>query len=150
MWRGGYITGIGTAGLISDFKFLGLTDETERREMMLEAIGAIHVILSAGPGYDIDGKYQPVRACASDLAHLGIGQICRPYEQPFRTACLSIVSPHSSSATCTAERGWEIVPANLIQSRYIQSYWKVNTEGCENVERHPNSKVWRIARSIRV
>ena len=49
--------GIGTGGLISDFKLLGLTDETERREMMLKAMGAIHVILSAGPGYDIDGKY---------------------------------------------------------------------------------------------
>ena len=49
--------GIGTGGLISDFKLLGLTDETERREMMLKANGAIHVFLSAGPGYDIDGKY---------------------------------------------------------------------------------------------
>ena len=47
-------------------------------------------------------------------------------------------------------RGWEIVSANFIQSRYIQSYWKVNTEGCENVEWHPDSKVWRIAQSIRV
>ena len=45
-------------------------------------------------------------------------------------------------------RGWEIVSANFIQSRYIQSYWKVYTEGRENVERRPDSKVWRIARTI--
>ena len=42
MWRGRYITGIGTGGLISDFRLLGLTDESERREMMLEAIDTIH------------------------------------------------------------------------------------------------------------
>ena len=57
MWRGRYITGIGTGGLRSDFRLLGLTDESERREMMLEAIGAIHIFLSGGLGYDIDGKY---------------------------------------------------------------------------------------------
>ena len=49
--------GIGTGGLISDCKLLGLTDESERREMMLEAIDTIHAILPARPGYDIDGKY---------------------------------------------------------------------------------------------
>ena len=44
MCRGRYITGIGTGGLISDFKLLGLTDKFERREMMPEAIDTIHAI----------------------------------------------------------------------------------------------------------
>ena len=44
MCRGGYIMGIGTGGLISDFKLLGLTDKFERREMMPEAIDTIHAI----------------------------------------------------------------------------------------------------------
>ena len=39
-----YITGIGTGGLISDFKLLGLTVKFERREMMPEAIDTIHAI----------------------------------------------------------------------------------------------------------
>ena len=44
MWQGGHIMGIGTGGLISDFKLLGLTDESERSEMMLEAIDTIQAI----------------------------------------------------------------------------------------------------------
>jgi len=150
MCRGRYIMGIGPGGLISDFELLGLTDEPTRREMMLEAIDIIHEIWAAGPGYDIDSKYWSVKIHKSVLPHLGIGQICRPYQQPFPTVCLSIVSPSSSSATYAAERGWEIVSANFIQSRYIHSHWMAYAEGCEKVKRRPDPKIWRIARSILV
>jgi alkanesulfonate monooxygenase SsuD/methylene tetrahydromethanopterin reductase-like flavin-dependent oxidoreductase (luciferase family) len=120
MSRGRYIMGIGPGGLISDFELLGLTDQKQRREMMLESIGIIQEIwTSGGPGYDIDGKYWPMKLQDSVMPHLGIGQICRTYQQLFPTVCLSIVSPHSSSATMAAERGWEIVSANFIQSRSI-------------------------------
>jgi alkanesulfonate monooxygenase SsuD/methylene tetrahydromethanopterin reductase-like flavin-dependent oxidoreductase (luciferase family) len=151
MSRGRYIMGIGPGGLISDFELLGLTDQKQRREMMLESIGIIQEIwTSGGPGYDIDGKYWPMKLQDSVMPHLGIGQICRTYQQPFPTVCLSIVSPHSSSATMAAERGWEIVSANFIQSRYIQSHWQAYKKGCENVGRRADPKVWRIARSILV
>ena len=150
MSKGRYIMGIGPGGLISDFELLGLTEEPQRREMMLEAIDTIHKIWSTGPGYDIEGKYWPVKIKQAVMPDLGIGQICRPYQQPHPKVCLSIVSPHSSSATYAAERGWEIVSANFIQSRYIQSHWQAYVKGCETVDRRPEPGVWRIARSILV
>jgi len=151
MSRGRYIMGIGPGGLISDFELLGLTDRVQRRDMMVESIEAVHKIwASGGPGYDIDGKYFPIKLKDAVLPELGIGQICQPYQRPFPTVCLSIVSPHSSSATLAAERGWEIVSANFIQSRYIQSHWQAYAKGCENVGRRPDPKIWRIARTILV
>ncbi|MBT3332030.1 MAG: LLM class flavin-dependent oxidoreductase [Rhodospirillaceae bacterium] len=154
MSRGRYIMGIGPGGLVSDFELLGLTDEKQRRAMMLESIDAIHKIwgtdAKAGPGYDIDGEYWPIKLKDAVLPHLGIGEICKPYQDPYPTVCLSIVSPHSSSATMAAERGWEIVSANFIQARYIQSHWQAYQKGCDNVGRAANPAAWRIARSILV
>ena len=150
MSLGRYIMGIGPGGLVSDFELLGLRDEAQRREMMLEAIETIHKIWSGGPGYDIEAKHWPVKIKDGVFPHLGIGQICKPYQQPYPKVCVSIVSPHSSSATNAAERGWEMVSANFIQSRYIQSHWQAYLKGCENVQRRPDPGVWRIARSILV
>ena len=152
MSRGRYIMGIGPGGLVSDFELLGLTDEKQRRAMMLEAIDVIHKIWDTEPGqgYDIEGEHWPIKIKNGVLPHLGIGEICKPYQDPFPTVCLSIVSPHSSSATMAAERGWQIVSANFIQARYIQSHWQAYQKGCDNVGRPSDSAVWRIARSILV
>ena len=65
MSRGRYIMGIGPGGL---------TDQKQRREMMLESIGIIQEIWTSGdPGYDIDGKYWPMKLQDSVMPHLGIG-----------------------------------------------------------------------------
>ncbi|MDP6817923.1 MAG: LLM class flavin-dependent oxidoreductase [Alphaproteobacteria bacterium] len=147
--KGRFIMGVGPGGLPPDFELFGTMD-AERNEMMKESIEIIRQIWSGDPPYDIKGKFWHIQV--KDWVHddIGLGSMCKPYQQPHPPMAISAMSPFSSSVRYAGGMGFIPISANFIGNWSVKSHWQVYAEEAEKQGQPADPEIWRVARSIYV
>jgi alkanesulfonate monooxygenase SsuD/methylene tetrahydromethanopterin reductase-like flavin-dependent oxidoreductase (luciferase family) len=147
--KGRFLMGVGPGGLPSDFEVFG-TMESDRNEMMLEAVDVIHKIWAGNPPYDIKGKYYNVSMKTWVYEDIGMGYMAKPYQKPYPKVALSAMSPYSGSIRSAAQRDWDPISANFIGNWSVKSHWEVYADETRKQGRTPDPERWRVARNIYV
>lgn len=147
--KGRFIMGVGPGGLPPDFEIFD-TMESDRNAMMAEAIDIIREIWSSGPPYKFNGKFWQFEL--KDWIHddIGLGHMCKPYQQPHPPFAISAMSPFSGSVRYAAKMGFIPISANFIGNWSVASHWKVYAEECEKNGNTADPEIWRVARNIHV
>ncbi|MBT6442302.1 MAG: LLM class flavin-dependent oxidoreductase [Alphaproteobacteria bacterium] len=147
--KGRFIMGVGPGGLPPDFEMFGTMD-LDRNEMMKESIDIIQQIWAGSPPYDIKGKYWNVKVTDWVYDDIGLGSMCKPYQQPTPPIAISAMSPYSGSIRYAASKGYEPVSANFIGNWSTKSHWDVYAEESAKHGREADPEIWRVARNVHV
>jgi alkanesulfonate monooxygenase SsuD/methylene tetrahydromethanopterin reductase-like flavin-dependent oxidoreductase (luciferase family) len=144
---GRFIFGISPGGLPSDAEVFGNLD-ANRNEMFLEAIDQVLKIWSTAPPYEIRGKYWTISTARTLLMDIGQGILPMPFQRPHPPIVVTAVAPFSKGVTEAAVRGWDPISANFLMPVWVKSHWPKYVEGCNRGGRKPDSKNWRVAKSV--
>lgn len=147
MAKGRFIFGISPGGLLSDAEAFGNL-ERDRNAMFREAIDQILAIWAGEPPYDLKGRFWSVSTARTQIPELGQGRIATPYQKPHPPIAVTAASPHSSSVTQAALRGWQVISANFLQPQWVASHWPKYLEGCAQAGRVVDPADWRVAKSV--
>ena len=150
MTGGNFLLGIGPGGLISDFELFDNLDNDVRARKFTECIDMILDIWAGDPPYNLEGEFWSVKIQEGIISELGIGHMAKPLQRPHPPISVSLASPHSQSARSAAERGWDIVSANISPVYSVKSHWDIYREEASLTGRKATGKNWRVARNILV
>ena len=145
--EGRFNFGISPGGLLSDAEVFGNLDN-DRNEMFREGIDTVLKIWASDTPYNIAGKYWNITTERTSLADIGQGIMPKPLQQPHPPIIVTAVSPHSSSVSYAASRGWDHISANFLLPKWVATHWTKYVEGCEQAGRNASPENWRVARSI--
>ncbi len=145
--KGRYIMGVGPGGLPPDFEAFGTMD-SDRSEMMVEAIDAMLHMWTNDPPYDIQGKHWQISV--KDWVHddIKLGHMARPYQRPHPPLAISAMSPYSGSIKFAGGRGYIPITANFIGEWSVKSHWEVYAEEAAKAGHATDPEIWRVARNV--
>lgn len=144
---GRLLFGISPGGLLSDAEAFGNLDQ-DRNAMFLESINQVLEIWASDPPYNIKGKYWNISTEKTLFAEVGQGIMAKPLQNPHPPIIVAVVAPFSKGVTEAAARGWDPISANFLLPKWAATHWPKYVEGCARIDRTPDPKNWRIARSI--
>jgi alkanesulfonate monooxygenase SsuD/methylene tetrahydromethanopterin reductase-like flavin-dependent oxidoreductase (luciferase family) len=144
---GRFLFGISPGGLLSDAEVFGTLDRN-RAEMFLEGIEMVLAIWAGEAPYNLEGKYWSVSTERTIMPEIGQGFIARPLQRPHPPIVVTAVSPHSSSVSQAASRGWEAISANFLLPQWVKSHWPKYQQGCSQAGRVADPANWRVAKSL--
>ncbi|WP_232076236.1 LLM class flavin-dependent oxidoreductase [Variovorax sp. PBL-H6] len=145
--KGRLIFGISPGGLMSDAEVFGNLGK-DRNEMFVESINTILRIWESDPPYNIAGKYWTVSTEKTMLTEIGQGFIPKPYQKPHPPIVGTAVAPFSNGVKEMAKRGWTPISANFLLPKWVGSHWPKYVEGCSEAGLQPDTRDWRVAKSI--
>lgn len=144
---GRFILGISPGGLRSDAEVFGNLDR-DRRAMFAESIEQVLAIWSGEPPYDLEGEFWQISTVRTQDLEIGQGAILGPLQRPHPPIMVASMSPHSSSVSDAAARGWSVISANFLQPVWVRSHWDRFNEGWRAAGLAPRPADWRVAKSI--
>jgi alkanesulfonate monooxygenase SsuD/methylene tetrahydromethanopterin reductase-like flavin-dependent oxidoreductase (luciferase family) len=147
MLKGRFIMGISPGGLMSDAEVFG-NYRKDRNAVFLESIDMVLQIWAGASPYNLKGNYFEVTTANTSIPEIGQGSIIKPYQKPHPPIVVTAVAPHSKGVTEAAKRGWTPVSANFLLPEWVASHWPRYEEGCVAVNKTPDFKDWRVAKSI--
>ena len=147
MLEGRFIFGIGPGGLRSDMEVFGNID-LDRNAMFVEAINHILALWSGTAPYDIAGKHWNISTKRTWMPETGQGVFLKPYQQPHPPIIVTAIAPSSEGILAAAERGWQPVSANFLQSNGVATHWPMYAQGCANAGLAARRADWRVCKSI--
>jgi alkanesulfonate monooxygenase SsuD/methylene tetrahydromethanopterin reductase-like flavin-dependent oxidoreductase (luciferase family) len=98
--------------------------------------------------YDLKGNFFEVTTANTKILEIGQGAIIKPYQKPHPPIVVTAVAPHSKGVTEAAKRGWTPISANFLLPEWVASHWPKYQEGCVAINKKPDGKDWRVAKSI--
>jgi alkanesulfonate monooxygenase SsuD/methylene tetrahydromethanopterin reductase-like flavin-dependent oxidoreductase (luciferase family) len=147
MLKGRFIMGISPGGLMSDAEVFGNL-EVDRNAMFLESINMVLEIWKSEPPYNLKGKFFTVTTAKTMIEEIGQGAILKPYQMPHPPIVVTAVAPHSRGVMEAAKRGWTPISANFLLPEWVASHWPRYAEGCISIDKEPDPRDWRVAKSI--
>ena len=147
MSRGRLLMGISPGGLLSDAEVFGNLDK-DRGAMYREAIDHILAIWAGEAPYNLKGDHWTISTEKTLIPDLGQGYIAKPYQTPHPPIVVTAVSPHSSSVSAAAERGWNPISGNFLLPMWVRSHWAKYVEGSKKGGHAVDPANWRVAKSI--
>ena len=147
MLKGRFIMGISPGGLMSDAEVFG-NYKKDRNAIFLESINMVLDIWAKNAPYDLQGNFFSISTANTQIPEIGQGAIIKPYQKPHPPIVVTAVAPHSKGVTEAAKRGWTPISANFLLPEWVASHWPRYAEGCTAVNKKPDPKDWRIAKSI--
>jgi hypothetical protein len=69
--------------------------------------------------------YQGCKIWAVSVQCEPVSKMAKPLQRPHPPISVSLASPHSQSARSAAERGWDIVSANISPVYSVKSHWDI-------------------------
>lgn len=145
--EGRFNFGISPGGLLSDAELYGNLDR-DRNAMFAEAIDHILAIWSGAAPYDRKGDFWTVSTARTLIPDLGQGHVMKPYQAPHPPILVTVVSPHSSSATQAGQRGWLPISGNFLLPQWVKTHWPKYRDGCAEAGRDADLDDWRVAKSV--
>jgi alkanesulfonate monooxygenase SsuD/methylene tetrahydromethanopterin reductase-like flavin-dependent oxidoreductase (luciferase family) len=139
--------GISPGGLMSDAECFGNLD-SNRNEMLIEAINAVLAIWGGEAPYKIEGKHWQISTERTMIPEIGQGTILKPLQRPHPPIIVTAVAPFSKGVAEAAARGWDPITANFLQPRWAKTHWPSYAEGCARAGRPADPANWRVAKSI--
>lgn len=147
MLEGRFIFGIGPGGLRSDMEVFGNL-EADRNGMFVEAIDQILAIWAGEPPYNIRGRHWSFTTTRTSMPEVGQGVFLKPYQKPHPPIVVTAVAPGSKGIAAAAERGWQPISANFLQSTGVVTHWPMYEQGRRKAGAVPSRDEWRVCRSI--
>lgn len=147
MLKGRFLFGISPGGLMSDAEVFG-NYKKDRNAIFLESINMVLDIWKGEAPYNLKGNFFEVTTQNTQIPEIGQGAIIKPYQKPHPHIVVTAVAPHSKGVTEAAKRGWTPISANFLLPEWVASHWPRYVEGCTSVNRKPEGKDWRVAKSI--
>jgi alkanesulfonate monooxygenase SsuD/methylene tetrahydromethanopterin reductase-like flavin-dependent oxidoreductase (luciferase family) len=147
MLKGRFIFGISPGGLMSDAEVFG-NYKKDRNAIFLESINMVLEIWAKEAPYDLKGQFFEVTTANTKIPEIGQGNIIKPYQKPHPPIVVTAVAPHSKGVTEAAKRGWHPISANFLLPEWVASHWPKYQEGCIAINKKPDGKDWRVAKSI--
>jgi len=147
MLKGRFIFGISPGGLMSDAEVFG-NYKKDRNAIFLESINMVLEIWAKEAPYDLKGQFFEVTTANTKIPEIGQGNIIKPYQKPHPPIVVTAVAPHSKGVTEAAKRGWHPISANFLLPEWVASHWPKYQEGCLAINKKPDGKDWRVAKSI--
>ena len=144
---GRFIFGISPGGLMSDAEVFG-NYKKDRNAIFLESINMVLEIWAKEAPYDLKGQFFEVTTANTKIPEIGQGNIIKPYQKPHPPIVVTAVAPHSKGVTEAAKRGWHPISANFLLPEWVASHWPKYQEGCIAINKKPDGKDWRVAKSI--
>ena len=145
--QGRFIMGISPGGLMSDAEVFG-NYQKDRNAIFLESINMVLEIWQREGPYDLAGQYFNVTTGKTMIPEIGQGTILKPFQKPHPPIVVTAVAPHSRGVTEAAKRGWTPISANFLLPEWVASHWPRYVEGCVSINKKPEAKDWRVAKSI--
>jgi alkanesulfonate monooxygenase SsuD/methylene tetrahydromethanopterin reductase-like flavin-dependent oxidoreductase (luciferase family) len=118
--------------------------------MLTETADIIRYIWASEPPYEYHGEFWSFSIKEAIIPELGIGYMPKPYQQPGPPVSISLASPHSSSAALAAEKGWNMISANITPPYSVASHWRIYSETMAKLGKTPDGNSWRVARCMEV
>jgi alkanesulfonate monooxygenase SsuD/methylene tetrahydromethanopterin reductase-like flavin-dependent oxidoreductase (luciferase family) len=147
MLKGRFIMGISPGGLMSDAEVFG-NFKKDRNAIFLESINMVLDIWKGEAPYNLTGQFFNVTTENTKILEIGQGAIIKPYQKPHPPIVVTAVAPHSKGVTEAAKRGWAPISANFLLPEWVASHWPKYQEGCIAINKKPEGKDWRVAKSI--
>jgi alkanesulfonate monooxygenase SsuD/methylene tetrahydromethanopterin reductase-like flavin-dependent oxidoreductase (luciferase family) len=147
--EGRFIFGVSPGALTSDAEALGILEQ-DRNRMFAEAIDVILAIWERDPPYDIDfpnNRYK-VSTSRTQVPHIGIGWMGKPYQKPRPEIVGTVVAPFSPGVVLMGKRDFHPLSANFLLSKHLKSHWDNYCKGKAEVGVTPDVNDWRVARAI--
>jgi alkanesulfonate monooxygenase SsuD/methylene tetrahydromethanopterin reductase-like flavin-dependent oxidoreductase (luciferase family) len=145
--KGRFIMGISPGGLMSDAEVFG-NYKKDRNAIFLESINMVLEIWAKDGPYNLNGQFFNVTTQNTMIPEIGQGTIIKPYQKPHPPIVVTAVAPHSKGVTEAAKRGWHPISANFLLPEWVASHWPKYEEGCLSINKKPDGKDWRVAKSI--
>jgi alkanesulfonate monooxygenase SsuD/methylene tetrahydromethanopterin reductase-like flavin-dependent oxidoreductase (luciferase family) len=147
--QGRFIFGVSPGALVSDAEALGILEQ-DRNKMFAEAIDVILAIWEKDPPYDIDfpNNRFKVSTARTQVPHIGIGWMGKPYQKPRPEIVGTVVAPFSPGVVLMGKRDFHPLSANFLLSRHLKSHWENYCKGKAEVGVTPHINEWRVARAI--
>jgi alkanesulfonate monooxygenase SsuD/methylene tetrahydromethanopterin reductase-like flavin-dependent oxidoreductase (luciferase family) len=147
MLKGRFIFGISPGGLMSDAEVFG-NFKKDRNAIFLESINMVLDIWEKDAPYNLAGQFFSVSTENTKILEIGQGRIIKPYQKPHPPIVVTAVAPHSKGVTEAAKRGWTPISANFLLPEWVASHWPKYQEGCISINKKPDGRDWRVAKSI--
>ena len=147
MLKGRFIFGISPGGLMSDAEVFG-NFKKDRNAIFLESINMVLDIWEKDAPYNLAGQFFSVSTENTKILEIGQGSIIKPYQKPHPPIVVTAVAPHSKGVTEAAKRGWTPISANFLLPEWVASHWPKYQEGCISINKRPDGRDWRVAKSI--
>src|SRR4051812_7913211 len=147
--EGRFIFGVSPGALVSDAEALGILEQ-DRNKMFAEAIDVILAIWEKDPPYDIDfpdNRYK-VSTARTQVPHIGIGWMGKPYQKPRPEIVGTVVAPFSPGVVLMGKRDFHPLSANFLIAKHLKSHWANYAKGKAEVGQKADIKDWRVARTI--
>jgi alkanesulfonate monooxygenase SsuD/methylene tetrahydromethanopterin reductase-like flavin-dependent oxidoreductase (luciferase family) len=149
MSQGRFIFGVSPGALPSDAEALGILEQ-DRNRMFAEAIDVILAIWEGEPPYDIDfpNNRFKVSTARTQVPHIGIGWMGKPFQKPRPEIVGTVVAPFSPGVVLMGKRDFHPLSANFLLAKHVKSHWENYCKGKAEVGVTPDVADWRVARTI--
>ena len=147
MLEGRFIWGIGPGGQPSDVEAFGNSD-IDRNKKMVEAFDQIMELWWGKTPFDIRGQFHSITTRNSHLPEIGQGLVPKPWHRPHPPVLITALAPNSNGITLAAERGWQPISCQYVQSHWVKTHLPKYLEGLKNAGLPENPDGWRVAKCI--
>ena len=117
-------------------------------EMMEESLRMILELWGTEPPYKIQGKHWNIDMKEWTHHDIKLGYVPKPLQQPHPPIAISAMSPYSGSLKFAGRNGYIPVSANFIAPWSVATHWPAYCAGAKESNVTPESRKWRVARSI--
>lgn len=147
MLDGRFVWGIGPGGLPSDIEIFG-NWEVDRNKKMVEVFDQIMELWWGEPPYDVKGDFFEFTTERTLLKEIGQGIAPQPLQKPHPPVVVTALTPYSHGITLAAERGWQTISCQYVQSHWIATHLPKYLEGLKNAGQPEDPRGWRVAKCI--
>ena len=144
---GRLIWGIGPGGLPSDIEAFG-NQEIDRNKKMVEVFEQVMEIWWGEAPYNIKGEFNTITTKETLTPEIGQGIAPKPLTHPHPPVVITALTPHSHGITLAAERGWNPISCQYVQSHWVATHLPKYLEGLRNANKNEDPRGWRVAKCI--
>src|SRR6202007_62959 len=100
------------------------------------------------PPYNLKGNFFEVTTATRRFRRSGRARSSSPTQNPHPPTGVTPVAPPPKGVTEAAKRGWTPISANFLLPEWVASHWPKYLEGCLSIDKKPDGRDWRVAKSI--
>jgi alkanesulfonate monooxygenase SsuD/methylene tetrahydromethanopterin reductase-like flavin-dependent oxidoreductase (luciferase family) len=145
---GRLILGVGPGGLMSDGELFGRPEMDERVKAAMESLDMIMALWREEAPVNYAGKYWQASLEKQIWPSHGVGEFCRPLQQPHPPIAMAMVSPGGRTAQTIAERSFIPMSANFVPLDVVRAQWESYSGRRDALNLPADRSIWRVCRNI--
>jgi alkanesulfonate monooxygenase SsuD/methylene tetrahydromethanopterin reductase-like flavin-dependent oxidoreductase (luciferase family) len=146
--NGRLIVGLGPGGLASDGELFGRPEMAQRVNAAAESMDMVLALWNERAPFERDGKFWQATLRDQVWLEHGVGELCRPLQQPHPPIAMAMVSPGGSTAELIAARDFIPISANFVPLDALKAQWASYSAKREALGKTVDPSIWRVCRNI--